>query len=239
MNRSPEADFPIEFLPKNHEPLDPYFGTLLQLMRRSLSNGSSEFGLGLTLFSLAVSIRAANVIEIGRFKGFSTFCLASALRLIDLGWQEPSQSKQRPDVDYALLEGPRKRQLISIDPYPMPEAADLIREANLSSYVVFVNRRSEECEVEGLADLILIDGDHTYEACRRDCQQYVSNYLRPGGYFVLHDYFGWYGTDTINKSPIKRVAEEIIAGNECQHVLIDTGYMSFIVFRKPDPHVGC
>ena len=238
MDRYAEGGFFQESLPKNHEPLDPYFGGLLQLMRRSLSAGSSELGLGLSLFSLAVSIRAANIIEIGRFRGFSTLCLASALRLIDVGWQEPAHNKQRPDVDYSVHEGPRRRQLISIDPLPTPEAVNLIHEANLASYVVFADRRSEDCSFEGLADLILIDGDHSYDACRRDCEQYVTKNLRPGGYFVLHDYFGWY-SGTVNQSPIKRVVDEIIAGNSFQHLLIDTGYMSFMVFRKPDSRVGC
>ncbi|WNC45336.1 hypothetical protein RHI63_01070 [Thermosynechococcus sp. GLH187] len=56
-------------------------------MRKALVAGGSELGLGMTLFSLAVSIRATRIIEIGRFKGFSTLCLASALRFIDIGWQ--------------------------------------------------------------------------------------------------------------------------------------------------------
>src|SRR5262245_4116532 len=131
MSTSQESKFAQEPLPKNHEPMDPFFGGLLQLMRRSLSDGGSELGLGLSLFSLAVSIRATNIIEIGRFRGFSTLCLASALRFIDFGWQEPSKNKQRPDIDYAILEGPRKRQLLSIDPYPTAEAVSLINEAGL------------------------------------------------------------------------------------------------------------
>jgi predicted O-methyltransferase YrrM len=219
--------------------MDPFFGELFHLMRRSLSAGSSELGLGLSLFSLVVSIRAANIVEIGRFRGFSTLCLASGLRLLDLGWQEPSHNKQRPDIDYAMHENPRKRQLISIDPFPTQEAIDLVNEANLSQYVVFLNHRSEECNLVGLADLILIDGDHSYEACRRDCIQYVTKNLRPGGYFILHDYFGWYGGGIVNQSPIKKVADEIITGGTFQHLLIDTGYMSFMVFRKPNPVIGC
>src|SRR6516162_7788979 len=87
----------------NHLPMDPYFGHFLGLLRRSLSADGSEFGLGLTLFSLATSTRASQIIEIGRFKGFSTLALASALRLQDVGWTEPSQHLQRPDIDYAAL----------------------------------------------------------------------------------------------------------------------------------------
>jgi hypothetical protein len=214
--------------------MDPLFGDLFFLMRKSLSAGSSEFGLGMSLFSLVVSIRAASVVEIGRFRGFSTLCLASGLRMVDLGWQEPSHNKQRPEVDYAFHEGPRRRNLISIDPYPTQEAIDLIEEANLSQYVEFLNVRSEECRLDGFADIILIDGDHSYEGCRRDCAHFVMEHLRPGGYFILHDYFGWYGDGVVNRSPIKQVADEIIAGGVFENMLIDTGYMSFMLFRKPD-----
>jgi predicted O-methyltransferase YrrM len=218
----------------NRAMMDPFFGDLFFLMRKSLSAGSSEFGLGISLFSLVVSIRAASVVEIGRFRGFSTLCLASGLRMVDLGWQEPSHNKQRPDVDYPFHEGPRERKLISIDPYPTEEAIDLIEEANLSQYVEFLNVRSDECRLEGFADIILIDGDHSYEACRRDCTHFVTEHLRPGGYFILHDYFGWYGEGVVNRSPIKKVADEIINSEAFENLLIDTGYMSFMLFRKPD-----
>jgi predicted O-methyltransferase YrrM len=239
MSVSLEARFRQHRLPLNQARMDPFFGDFFRLMRKSLSAGSSEFGMGMSLFSLVVSIRAANVVEIGRFRGFSTLCLASGLRLVDLGWQEPAHNKQRPDVDYPYHEGPRKRTLISIDPHPTQEAIDLVEEANLSQYVEFLNLSSEECRLTGFADIILIDGDHSYEGCRRDCTQYVTKHLRPGGYFILHDYFGWYGDGLVNRSPIKDVADEIIAGGAFQNLLIDTGYMSLMVFRKPDPLIDC
>jgi len=234
-----ESRFRQQRLPINQAMMDPFFGDLFFLMQKSLSAGSSEFGLGMSLFSLVVSIRAANVVEIGRFRGFSTLCLAGGLRMVDLGWQEPFHNKQRPDVDYPLHEGPRKRKLISIDPHPTQEAIDLVEEANLSQYFEFLNLRSEQCRLKGFADIILIDGDHSYAGCLRDYTQYVTNNLRPGGYFILHDYFGWYGEGIVNRSPIKKVADEIIAGGAFQNLLIDTGYMSFMVFRKPDPLIGC
>jgi hypothetical protein len=61
----------------------------------------------------------------------------------------------------------------------------------------------------------------------------VPRNLRPGGYFVLHDYFGWYDDRGRNGSPIKAVIDELAAGGRYEHLLVDTGYMSFAVFRKP------
>ena len=108
-----------EDLPQNKQPVDSYFGAFFSDLRQAVTVGGSEFGLGLNLFSLAVSIRAATIIEIGRFKGFSTLALAAALKFIDLGWQEPGQHKQRPDINYAQFEGKKARRLFSSTHTPL------------------------------------------------------------------------------------------------------------------------
>ncbi|MCI3281053.1 class I SAM-dependent methyltransferase [Synechococcus sp. PCC 6717] len=76
------------------------------------------------------------------------------------------------------------------------DAEDLIAEANLKHYVQFINARSDEVTIEGLVDLIFIDGDHSYEGCKADVFNYVPWYLRPRGYFILHDYYIMAGTTT-------------------------------------------
>ena len=225
-----ETSFTTEPLPKNLEPLDDYFGTFFQLMRQTLAAGGSELGLAMSLFSLAVSTRAASVLEIGRFKGLSTLALASALKFIDTGWQESAHHKQRPDIDYAAFEAPRQRRVISIDPVPTKEAADLIERAGLTDYVAFVNARSDAVKVQGQLDLLFIDGDHSYAGCARDVMHYVP-FVRPGGYFVLHDYYGWYDGNGVNNSPIKKVIDEI-PHDGFERILIDTGYPSFVIFRR-------
>lgn len=235
---SPESRFPTEDLPRNREPLDPLFGPFFQLLRGAVTAGGSELGLGLTLFSLTISIRAVTVVEIGRFKGFSTLCLAGALRFLDAGWQEPAQHKQRPDIDYAALEARVPRRVLSIDPNPMPQAVELLRQADLLPYVDLIDCRSDEVLLEGQTDLLFIDGDHSYEGCRADVERFVPTLLRPGGYFILHDYFGWYDAAGRNLSPVKRVIDELGAAGRYTPLLIDTGYMSFAVFRKPDPALG-
>ena len=237
MVHSPEYYMQTEFLGHNQEKMDSYFGAFFELMRTALVAGGSEFGLGMTLFSLAVSIKAEKIIEIGRFKGFSTLACASALRFLDIGWQEPVQHKQRPDINYHEFESSKQRKLFSIDPFPTIEAATLIEKADLTQYVEFINLSSEEVNIDTEADLILIDGDHSYEACKRDVFHYVLRNLRPGGYFILHDYFGWYDQQNQNKSPIKKVIDELIVEGIFQHLLIDTSYQSFVVFRNPNPQI--
>jgi predicted O-methyltransferase YrrM len=181
-----------------------------------------------------VSIRAERAIEIGRFKGFSTFALASALRFCDWGWEEPEEHLQRGhEIDYQRLHLPKRRILYSIDSNPKPQAEELIAKNHLSNYVQYINQDSRTAKLDVVADLIFIDGDHSYEGCRGDFERFVPSNLRPGGYFVLHDYYGYYeGTE--NRSPVKMVCDELVREGEYQSVLIDTHYMSFMVFRKPE-----
>jgi Methyltransferase domain len=221
-----------EILTHNQESVGNYFGTFFDYMRSSLVSGGSEFGLGITLFSLVVSTRSKRLIEIGRFKGFSTLCLASALKFLDIDWQEPAQHKQRPDINYQVFENSQKGKLLSIDPFPTEEAEKLIKETNLTEYVEFINARSDEVDIQGECDLIFIDGDHSYDGCKADTLLYVPWLLKQGGYFILHDYFGWYDDKGNNNSPVKKVIDEIIEEGICEQILIDTGYMSFSIFRK-------
>ena len=211
-----------------------YFGEFTQSLKAAISVGGSELGLGMMLFSLAVAVRAERVIEIGRFKGFSTLALASAMRFIDWGWAEPTEALQRPEVDYRKLHEPKERKLYSIDPTPTREAEERIKRNNLSAYVEFINAKSNDVDIDIVADIIFIDGDHTYEGCRRDVETFVPRHLRRDGYFILHDYYGWFDEEGRNNSPIKRVCDEIIASGRHEHILIDTCYPSFMVFRKVD-----
>ena len=238
--RSPEQAFAPMRLEKNHLAMDSFFGDFFGRLREAIAPGGSEFGLGLSLFSLAVSIRAESIVEIGRFKGFSTFAFAAALKfLTENSWEETPGAKQRPNVDYERLErvgGVRK--VYSIDPYPTPEAAEIIEANGLRKYVTFFDRRSDEVDQKDMLrapDIIFIDGDHSRDGCMDDVKRYVPM-LRPGGYFILHDYFGWFDAARKNNSPIKKVADELISQEpSLEHLLMDTGYMSFIIFRKK-PH---
>jgi predicted O-methyltransferase YrrM len=185
------------------------------------------------LFGLAVSIRAKTIIEIGRWRGFSTLALAGALKFVDAGgWTVPESHLQRPGVDYQAYLAPAIRTLYSIENEPLQVAVDLIEHAKLMQYVNFVDQSSDGCDLGDVqADLVFIDGDHSYEATRRDIDQYVKRYLRPGGYFVLHDYFGWYDEHGNNGSAVARIVQEI--RGEYEQILIDTGYMSLVILRKP------
>lgn len=228
--QSIESGMRQEDLIANKTEIGVEFGTHLAALRSAISVGGSEFGLGLMLMSLVASTRATRVVEIGRFQGFSTLALAAGLSLIDKGWQEPLAARQRPEIDYSAFLSPRKRKVVSIDPSPTPEAIALLSKTSLTSYVEFVDKASDDVDPSqlGTIDVLFIDGDHALAGVRRDITRYVPH-VRQGGYFILHDYFGWYqGTE--NGSPIKRAIDDDLVGFD--QVLIDTGFASFVIFRK-------
>lgn len=219
--------------PMKQTPIDPYFGPFLGALRDNLVFEGSEFGTGMFLFSLAVATRARNILEIGRNRGFSTLAFAGALKFNEMGWEEQPSLKQRPDVDYDVLEAKSPGKLVSLDVVTFPEATSLIETQGLASYVDYVTMDSKRYVPKTMFDIIFIDGDHSYQGCLHDVQHFIPTFLRPGGYFILHDYFGWY-ENGINLSPIKAVIEK-----ECQlkygHMLLDTGYQSLMVFNNPAP----
>ena len=144
-------------------------------------------------------------------KGFSTLALSSALYLLEFGWDEPAQHRQRPDMNYPAFENPKKRELVSVEPFPDPAATRLLEKAGTRRFVQFVDKYSYEYQPEGLFDIIFLDGDHTYEGIKRD-HAHLSPSLRPGGYLILHDYYGWY-TDrndrNKNGSHIRKVIKSL------------------------------
>jgi predicted O-methyltransferase YrrM len=227
-----ETQFPAQSLPRNLQPMDPFFGGFMGALRAAIEPGSSEFGLGLSLFSLAVSINARCMVEIGRFRGFSTFALASALRFLEIGWDEPEHHCTRPDVDYVALSLPCRRELYSVDPVPLPEAEQLLAAHDLTRFVTLANARSDSLFLTRQFDLAFVDGDHSYPAVRADVEKYATRGLRPGGYLVLHDYFGWYNANDENCSPIKRVVDELQATGMYESLLVDTFFQSFVILRK-------
>jgi len=212
--------------------LQAQFGGFTQALREGVVQGGSEFATGHSIFSLAVAINARRILEIGRWRGFSTLALASALRLLDIGWTEPKSHKQRRDVNYTEFEDQtRPRRLVSVDPFPLQEAKERLQKAGVDSYVEWIDQESREYNPTGEPfDLVFIDGDHTYDGLKRDVDRFVPH-VRAGGYFIVHDYFGWYTKSNQNRSPIRKVAHELAASGRYEQVLIDTGYMSFVIFR--------
>ena len=118
------------------------------------------------LFILA-SRAKLGIVETGRFHGGSTFMLAWANR------QVPIYSVDIEPQNDILLKS-------YFDQYNVGDNVDLI---------VGDSQHTKYSQV-GLVDLLFIDGDHSYEGCSADLENWYPN-LEVGGHIVLHDcYFG-------------------------------------------------
>src|SRR5256714_14837150 len=140
------------------------------------------------------------IVEIGSFKGRSTVGLAYVARRYGLG------------------------SVVAIDPHTSPSTTDPDLGSGSSSYDDFQDtlrradvadavdcRRAVSQEVardwSGPIRLLWIDGDHLYEAVKRDLALFRP-YLAPGAIVAMHDVLGtWPG-------PLRAFVEDVLASDD-------------------------
>lgn len=133
---------------------------------------SLRFDEAALLFRLARGLRApATIVELGRFKGGSTFVLAvamppgSTLRSYDL------HAAHEAGVDGARLDAELRAAL---DRYGLAGVE-----------LVVADTRTVDLPAEPV-DLLFVDADHRYEGVRADHERW-SPCVRPGGHLLFHD----------------------------------------------------
>ena len=145
------------------------------------------------LYRLARDATSGPFVEIGRFKGGSTFTFASALpQGVEL-WSYDLHVALRPDMPGDQLDAELRAAL---ERYGIDHKVHLI---------VADSRKVEPPSQE--VELLFIDGDHSYEGARADFDRW-SALVRPGGHLLFHDAVdsGGYG----NVYPgVSRVADEV------------------------------
>lgn len=136
---------------------------------------------GTLLFRLANRLPSdAVIVEIGSWKGKSTWCLARGLRSGRLHAIDPFDASGEP--------GSKEVYEQSRDALPLREQFD----ANLAplAQMITVHQGFSQEFVEKFPaiDLLMIDGDHSREGAEFDFTQYAPK-LRPGGWVAFHDYY--------------------------------------------------
>ncbi len=126
---------------------------------------------GNALQQLALNKR---VLEIGSLFGRSTVCMAITAQHIDA-------------VD--------PHNALSIEPghewHGMDTYAEFMKnneQFNVSQKISVYRSRIEDLELAHQYAFAFIDGDHTYDACKRDIA-IVRSVLLPGSTFAVHDYY--------------------------------------------------
>jgi predicted O-methyltransferase YrrM len=154
---------------------------------------SLQFDEAALLFHLARNAQSGPFAEIGRFKGGSTIIFATALPDGVELWSYDLHVALRPDMPGAQLD----RELgAALERYGVDGKVRLL----------VADSRTADPPPEPL-ELLLIDGDHTYEGARADFVRWGA-FVRPGGHLLFHDAVdtGGYG----NVYPgVSRVAAEV------------------------------
>lgn len=139
------------------------------------------------------------VVETGRMHGGSTFLLACANREVPI-------------------------HSIDIEPQNDDRLREILKRQGFGDNVDLIVGDSQRTKYPQIAeiDLLFVDGDHSYEGCTRDLENWYPN-LVPGGHVILHDcYYG---------SPVQPAVIDFIERHEADAV--QTPYTLSTHWRHP------
>lgn len=155
------------------------------------------------LFGVIRQMQARKVIEVGRYKGGSTLVIAAAM----------SGEGQLWSIDIGEKEA-RLYQGGSARPFDQ-QLADVCRRLGLRVDLIVGDSRTVQVET-GEVDLVLIDGDHSYEGAKNDFERFGRR-VRVGGAVLLDDTFDEEFFKT-HSDTVGRLVQEIVAEGEFQLV---------------------
>jgi predicted O-methyltransferase YrrM len=142
------------------------------------------------LYRLAGSLPEATIVEIGRSKGGSTLLLAAAVG-------EGSHVFSY-DLHLKATAGSESDR----------ELRDALARYGLSERVTLLVADSQTAEPPAeFCDLVLFDGDHSYDGVRADYEHWRGT-IRPGGHLLFHD-AAELGDLSSAHRPVMRLMEEI------------------------------
>jgi predicted O-methyltransferase YrrM len=121
-----------------------------------------DFDEAAAIFKAVSAMKAPHGIEIGRFNGGSTLLLATA---VGAGGHVTSVDRD-PRDDNGLTSA--------------------LSQAGLKDRVELITADANDVDIPGPFDFALIDGDHSYEAAKRDHNRW-SQRVKPGGLIIHHD----------------------------------------------------
>ncbi|MBI9086566.1 MAG: class I SAM-dependent methyltransferase [Desulfobacterales bacterium] len=204
-------------------------GLFSSLARRTIEGSGTEFDLGKTLLSFALSIHAATILEFGRFKGVSTVFLAFALGLVDDGLRPSGASHgQGQETRNQRVSA---KQVVCITSDPVVEAEGLLSKICLSDHVHFAQTVPDELKRQQATDLVVIDAGLD-AACFSAIHADVASSLKPGGYVLFHDASSRRRTGTQNEDRIFLAAKKILANDAYGRICLDAGHLPTAIFQK-------
>jgi len=150
------------------------------------------------IFGLVRRTGARTAIEIGRWRGGSTIALAAGMGPEGTVWS----------IDL----GEKAARVLGIDPEELDaETRAFVQRFGLGVELIRGDSRSVDVDVDEV-DVVLIDGDHTYEGVRSDFERFGRR-VAPRGAVLLDDAFG----DALVPShpeSVGRLVREVTASGE-------------------------
>lgn len=169
------------------------------------------------LYNLAKKANNGVIVEIGSYKGKSTICLGYG-------------SKDGSGVRVYAID-PHQGNL-SLNKHALPSLKEfktnISQNKEIKDYVLplFITSEAANEIVKQKADLVFIDGDHSFPSVLKDFQLWNSK-LNEGGIIAFHDSFSWEG--------VIQVIDENVFGNE-QYVC--QGFVNSITYFKKVNRIG-
>jgi predicted O-methyltransferase YrrM len=176
--------------------------------KAALVEGWLSDAQGRALFRAAADTRGRGaIVEIGSWKGRSTTWLASGARLAGHGVDPHRRSREYPEAETEaefLANLARNGLAAVVEPLVMTSDDAAAR-------------------IAGPVELLFIDGDHSYEAVRRDAELWLPR-LIDGGTVMFHD------VATAAYSGPRRVVREMVCRSPLFHRICRVG--SMVVARR-------
>jgi len=133
---------------------------------------SLQFDEAALLYRLGRDATTGPVVEIGRFKGGSTFIFASSMRDGVELWSYDFHVALRPDMPGPDLDA---------------ELTQALQRYGLAHKVHLIVGDSRTADPPHRPlEILFIDGDHSYEGAKADYARW-SELVRPGGHMLFHD----------------------------------------------------
>jgi predicted O-methyltransferase YrrM len=198
------------------ESIDGFEDLVVLFSSNQLNHGviSQELDEAALLYRLARRVDDGTIVEIGRFKGGSTFLIASAMGAQAELWSYDVHVSHDAAFTGADLDG---------------ELRDALARYGLDGRVHLVVADSRSAEPPpGPVRLLFVDGDHTYEGVSADWAHW-RKVLEPGGHVLFHDAvdYGGYGTYV---EGVGRLMDELSADATLER-LPDAGGIAHFVKR--------
>lgn len=136
-----------------------------------------------SLYQMARRLRNVNstIVEIGSWKGKSTYCLAKGLRSGTVYAIDPFDGSGEPGSFELYQQSKGTTPLLDQFTRSMTERGVIHKIRTL------VGPSERFAGQITSIDLLFIDGDHSMEACSRDFENYAPS-LASGGFLLFHDF---------------------------------------------------